>query len=306
MTTEPSDWCPPAKPGCLNEVWVHGGCPDGTAAGAIAKIFNPDINVISLYHGVRPSSPSGKHIAVFDFSFDDNTTRELLSQAASLSIYDHHKGQEKVLLCYPNNCVFDNSHSGAYLAWKYFFPEYPVPWWVLGIEDRDLWTHKLPYTKALSSYLFYSTPGTAATWACLFPDPRLPAAPGAEEELKRDIIASGSSYLVAECTLISTQVQGMKECMFCGYRAGVGNTSVLISDTCDAFLLSKPTFELAVVFRYNKNTSTWDFSIRSRAADNVDCIAIAKRFSGGGHKNASGFKIPITESVIDFITNNAK
>eukprot|EP01126_Amoeba_proteus_P030795 TRINITY_DN3035_c0_g2_i1.p3 TRINITY_DN3035_c0_g2~~TRINITY_DN3035_c0_g2_i1.p3 ORF type:complete len:104 (-),score=20.01 TRINITY_DN3035_c0_g2_i1:806-1117(-) len=44
-------------------------------------------------------------------------------------------------------CYLNLKHSGAALAWKFFFPDFPTPKLIQYVEDQDLWNWALPNSK---------------------------------------------------------------------------------------------------------------------------------------------------------------
>lgn len=151
---------PRPKPTTVQKVLAHGGCPDGTGALVVAKLYekwfrpNNPIQTGYLFHGMDVPSIQGESVAVFDFSFNKEVTERLLSEAKEFAVFDHHEGQKPILEQFPNNCTFDNDKSGVRLAWDFFFGSYP-PEWVHYIEDRDLWNWKYPGSRPFGSYIHY-------------------------------------------------------------------------------------------------------------------------------------------------------
>ena len=64
----------------------------------------------------------------------------------------------KIKKVFSKQVVFDNTHSGAYLAWKHYFPNKEVPLLVQYVEDRDCWFWKLSDSKLVNSGLFEMLP----------------------------------------------------------------------------------------------------------------------------------------------------
>lgn len=323
--------CPNASPTTIDEVWVHGGCPDGTGAAAIALLHSMlskrAISLTFLHYGDVAPSAKGKRVVVFDFSFDDESTLRLITEAVVFSVYDHHEGQEVVMNKYRSNCFFDNTRSGAVLAWKFFFGSSAIPLWVLCVEDRDLWKWELEQTKAFCTFLSYGTDGTPLGWLKILYDlspeklriacdslcggDRISDWLGGETPGKlgtdwQIYISTGKRYAEVEEILIARQVKVFIKSKFCGFLTGVGNVTMLISDTCNSFLKSNPDYDVAMSWRFNSWSKTWDFSVRSRDGDKANCFTIAKKFGGGGHKRAAGFKLPGSQSIQKFLADNIR
>jgi hypothetical protein len=165
-----TQYAPNANPKDIEEIWTHKWCPDGTASLTCAALYQllynggKKLKFVYLNHGDTIPSAKDKKIVVFDFAFDDETTKRLLSEARQISIYDHHRGQQSVMEKYPSNCFFNNEHSAAFLAWEFFFKGKPIPKWIQYVEDKDLGRFTKPDVMAFSLYLFYLPDQTPETW----------------------------------------------------------------------------------------------------------------------------------------------
>jgi oligoribonuclease NrnB/cAMP/cGMP phosphodiesterase (DHH superfamily) len=148
------------KPYEIDSVIYHHPCMDGTASAMCAYRYfqkNPKQNVryYPANHGKPAPHLPGKNILICDFSYPYVILQEMAKIANNILIIDHHKTAMEALQELPENQkIFDLSHSGAYLTWKYFFPNEAVPLFVEMIEDRDLWKKELPGTDFLAMYLF--------------------------------------------------------------------------------------------------------------------------------------------------------
>ena len=72
------------------------------------------------------------------------------------------------------------------------------------------------------------------------------------------------------------------EVEFEGYRAIAMNTTRFTSQAFD----STPGYDLMIPFRFDGKE--WSYSLYTTSE--IDCSAIAKKYGGGGHKKAAGFK----------------
>ncbi len=211
----------------------------------------------------------------------------MASKARSVLILDHHKTAEGDLVNLPENVtvVFDMDKSGAHLAWNYFHPE-PVPSIIRIVEDRDLWRFKLPYTKAVSSYLF-SQPYDFETWSFY--------AKMLEDKYDREEIEGyGNVLLQKQAKDVDELLQNKFTLSIGGHLVPVANLPYTFSSDAGNILAQGQPF--AATF-YLDGTSAV-FSLRS-AEDGIDVSEIAKTYGGGGHKHAAGFKVyhSITEGL---------
>ncbi len=290
-------------------VIYHDKCMDGfTAAWAVWKRFGDAPEYIARNYGMSPPPIlDGKHVLIVDFSFsrvllDDMVTN---GRAASVVILDHHKtaqadlapfqiyenspgafGPEKVpgmlrdldeLGRPPIIALFDMERSGAGMAWDFCHGDGWRPMLVDLVEDRDLWRFELGDASKLLHLALTSGPATFARW----------------DEAERDIdsfvdrgqaIAAYRDQLVDEiaeravCVVIDGQ-----------YGIGVDCPYGLASDVGHRLLEDWPDTAFAAAIVRGEHTTT--YSLRSRD-DRADVSAIAKKFGGGGHRNAAGFKVP--------------
>ena len=211
-----------------------------------------------------------------DFSYKRAELERIVERAKSVLILDHHKTAQAELEGLPGAVtVFDMDRSGARITWDHYFPGEAPPDLLLHIEDRDLWRFALPGTREIQANVF-SYPYDFAVWDALMErDPQELAAEGKAIERKhfKDI---------EELTKVVT-----REFEIGGYRVPVANLPyTLTSDAGHLLARDKP---FAGCY--------WDtpdgrvFSLRS-TEEGLDVAEIAKQYGGGGHKHASGFRVP--------------
>lgn len=278
----------------------HGNCADGFgAAWAVRQCFgDADVEFHSGIYGNDPPDVRGRDVVLVDFSYKRPVIDAIGRAASSLLILDHHKTAAEDLAglrapktwldhieqtalddvenAEPVRAVFDMNRSGAGIAWDFFHPGRPRPRLIDHIEDRDLWRFVLPHTREIQAAVF-SYPYDFTVWDELFAaDLELMAKQGEAIERKhhKDI---------AELVGVTKR------------RMVIGGVSVPVANlpytlTSDAGNLMAAGEPFAACY--------WDtpegrvFSLRSR--DNgTDVSAIAKAYGGGGHRNASGFRMPI-------------
>ena len=130
-------------------VVYHKGCFDGFGSAYAAWLALGDTaKYIPMSYYDRPPIIKNKKVLVCDFSFDENTTKKYIQENVAYYNIDHHIKAIDNLTSIPNkNKYFDVNHSGAYLTWKYFFPDKPVPHFIELIEDYDLWKFTYSETK---------------------------------------------------------------------------------------------------------------------------------------------------------------
>jgi len=138
-------------------VIYHGNCPDGFTSAWVFKHYYRLIETIPYTYGQLPPNVKNKKVAIVDFSFDKETTIQMIHDSKYLFVMDHHlTAQEnlKDIIIDPmkGEIIFDMHRAGAQIAWDYLYPSQTTnrPWFIEYVADRDLWLHILPRTKEIS------------------------------------------------------------------------------------------------------------------------------------------------------------
>lgn len=259
----------------------HHNCADGFgAAWVVRRKYGEDAQFHPGVYQMPPPDVKGQDVILVDFSYKRPVMEQLCDAANSVIVLDHHKSAEEDLRGLNGYSVnvgshFDMNRSGAGMTWDYYFPDEPRPQLIDHIEDRDLWRFKLPGTREIQANVF-SYPYDFKVWDNLMAaDPLDLFAAGAAIERKhhKDI-----AELVNACMMRMT---------IAGYAVPVANLPYIFSS--DAGHLMSEGEPFAACF--------WDtpagriFSLRSREEGGIDVSEIAKKYGGGGHKHAAGFRI---------------
>jgi hypothetical protein len=296
-------------------VIYHDKCMDGfTAAWAVWKRWGDAPEYLPCNYGLAPPPVlDGKHVLIVDFSFprvflDDMVTN---GGAASVVILDHHKTAQADLEPFqfhekspgtigaaevpamlrdlaelgrpPIVALFDMERSGAGMAWDFVDADAEMrlsrPMLVNLVEDRDLWRFELGDASKLLHLALTSGPITFARW----------------DEADADIdgfVARGQAIAAYRDQLVEEIAQRAVTVVVDGiYGIGVDCPYGLASDVGHRLLDDWPDVAFAAAIVRGEQTIT--YSLRSRD-DRADVSAIAKKFGGGGHRNAAGFKDPRT------------
>lgn len=271
-------------------VIYHGNCADGFAAAwCFWKKFGDEAEYLPGVYQTPPPNVTGRDVYLVDFSYKRAIVEGMLLQANSVTLIDHHKtaiedlqplfkqdswtGEPKQLAHFT-----DLERSGATLAWDYLFPTEPRPLLLGHIEDRDLWRFKLPGTREIQANVF-SLEYTFETWDKLMS--------ANQAELMR-MTAAGAAIERKHHKDIAELVK------VCRRRLTIGDHEVWVASlpytmSSDAGHLMAAGQPFAACY--------WDtpdgrvFSMRSHD-DGVDVSEVAKRYGGGGHQHAAGFKVP--------------
>jgi oligoribonuclease NrnB/cAMP/cGMP phosphodiesterase (DHH superfamily) len=169
----------------------------------------------------------------------------------------------------------DLHRSGAGITWD-FLTQRPRPPIIDYVEDRDLWNWQLPESREINAFLS-TYPFDLATWDSIVDDWDF---------------ARYSTLGYGALRYLDSYARKASEHLFWatinGHRLPLVNLAYEgCSDVID-YIISRERVDLAGYFFYSKGQ--WNYGLRSR--NGVDCEAIAKTYGGGGHEQASGFKVP--------------
>lgn len=272
------------KPLCI----YHANCADGFGAAWVVRRFFGDGNV-DFHPGVYGAAPpdvSGRDVIMVDFCYKRPVLEEMGERAASIIILDHHKTAAADLSSYAVAdigaalqdtaiaAIFDMDRSGARLAWDCFFPDQEPPALIKHIEDRDLWRFKLPGTReiqaAVSSY-----PYEFEVWDGLMADD------------PQNLVAEGSAIERKHFKDIHEFIETTRHRLTVGgHDVPALNAPYFWSSDAGHILARGEPFAAC----YWHAADGVVFSLRS-SDDGEDVSEIAKLYGGGGHRNASGFKV---------------
>lgn len=259
-------------------ILYHGNCYDGFGAAFAAwkRMGHLGVKYIPVSYGFPPPDmPDAKKIYILDFSYLATTLFDL-SSTADVVLIDHHKTAEAdlggLIECgdRPNLRVFfDMTKSGALMAWEYFHTT-PPPMLIQHISDRDLWKFELPGSREIHKALV-SYPMDFELWD------------GFDvEELKKEGVTCDRIY----SQLVNNICKGAFMRRLDGHDIPVVNTSIAWSEVGQALLEKYPEARFVASFTVFEDQTMWSLRCRS----DFDVSEIAKKFGGGGHKEAAGFK----------------
>jgi len=314
-------------------VIYHGpDCLDGFgAAWAIHNKWPEGVHYTpASYEQPLPSVQeiADKHVLIVDFSYSASDLCAMGTTAASVVILDHHKSAQAALKQFdmatyqggesrqhalddplalfhlldktqpfarlreldlpPIIALFDMERSGAQLAWE--FCHGSVLCRLLEhVADRDLWRFKLDGTREICAALA-SYPKEFALWDKF-----------AEYCMIAELWQDGTAIVRANQMLIDGEVR---------YNTGwirvdeflvpsLNMVGVHASETGHALLRAHSDAPFVVTWYSALDTTegTTHYSLRSDDS-RQDVSEIAKRFGGGGHRNAAGFAISVRQGAL--------
>jgi hypothetical protein len=287
-------------------------------------VTNPNLDGVIFHPGIYQEPPpncTDAEVIIVDFSYKPEVMTTILQQCKKLTWIDHHKSailaaeeysrlyKPKLYyddLDFPNNyCHYlDLEHSGAKLAWKFYFDarmQDPPPL-INHIEDRDLWRFTLPGTREINAALF-SYPYDFEVWDKLMDPGMIPTllneGVGIERKHHKDIAelvkvcarfisfdAGPRRYIVPICSLPYTLTSDAGHLMCKMMELGE------LKIPKGVYLAPHPAMNKPDNFAM----CYWDtkdhriFSLRSLPGG-ADVSLIAQFYGGGGHKHAAGFKV---------------
>ena len=276
----------------------HAGCPDGFgAAWAVWRAWGEEARYVPRGHddSLDPRRYEGDYVVFVDIAPDNDALRELAAVAAKLVVLDHHVSSQTRYESDPDLALtvaeegqvvtFDRSHSGAVLAWQHFAPGEPVPDLLRYVEDQDLWSWKLPRSEQINAALA-SYPRRFEVWSELNTRPLESLAGEGEPILRSQRIEVERILNSAHpITIDGRQVEAVNATQ---HRSSVGHE-----------LASRATHGIGWGCVYRLRGSRVDASLYS--IGDFDVSVIAARYGGGGHRNASGFSVPLRRWQEDFL-----
>lgn len=267
----------------------HNNCNDGFCAAWLLSKLYPDARFIPMNYGEAPPDVTGANVIIADFSFKRDILLGMKDLATSLIVLDHHKTAQAD--CEGLDfCVFDMNASGARLVYKHWngdFNALSMPSWLVDYtEDRDLWRHKLLNSKevnaALSSY-----ERDFSTWNLI------------NENGPETLAKDGFAILRYQQQMVNDHVARASEVVIAGHKVLAVNATSLFSEVAGALAKDRP-FGVAW---FRRQDGKYQFSLRS-CDSGEDVSQIAKKFGGGGHRNAAGFELPY-ENMKSFLLYNS-
>ena len=263
-------------------LFYHGNCPDGFgSAYAFWKKYGDSIDYQAVSHGDDIPDVTGRKVFFADIAMCREITLRVADQAKEITILDHHVSRYDELkdLPYFN---YSDSKSGAGMSWEFCHPDKKIPLVIEYVQDRDIWKWGLDFGKEILSVLD-STPFTFQDWDRF------------ESLIQANfmsIVRQGGAILKYCETLMSRIKRDQHTLVIKGHTVPAINTPFFRSELLAELCIGHP-FSAG----YHYNGEHFIFSLRSYE-EGLDVAEIASLFpDGGGHRNASGFKIKTLDEL---------
>jgi uncharacterized protein len=264
----------------------HGGCVDGFTAAYIAHDAWARLDTLppELYpasYNTDPPDVTGRRVAIVDFSYPKEVLVNMCKVAIDIMVLDHHKTAIEDLVFghgeQPANLFLelDDTRSGAMITWDFFHPSALAPMFVKHVQDRDLWTFDLIGTEDFFAGVT-SHPMTVEAYDAIFDHPQ-------------GVISEGVGINRYRQELIKVAVENAQVGWIDGHKVPVVNCIYAIASDVAGALAAGEDVPFAAY--YFDTPSGRSYGLRS-APHGIDVSEVAKKFGGGGHKHAAGFKRP--------------
>lgn len=309
-------------------IYYHADCLDGFGAAYSAwRHFGENATYLPMHHGEpwRAADVANREVFILDFSFPRETLEAMACEAIRVTQIDHH-----ATACKPWRGLLDNdpderlskyvqangkltlifnlTKSGCHLAWEYFHPSTPLPRGLMHIADVDMWRFahpdSSPFCRALRLQPFdfkawdalISLPADHPDFARLIQDGR-----AIETFFLTEVQRLASSHLVQELSLpgeaidrSEAQQLGIATIELDGrhYRAvkglSVNANGLFASELGNQLALQSHSFGMTWVLAADS-----EVKVSLRACNQIDVSTVAEHYGGGGHPNASGFRLSL-------------
>lgn len=319
-------------------IYYHANCLDGYGAAYAAwRHFGDSALYRAMQYGDSwlVDEVSGRDVFIFDFSFSRHELEKIAQYAASVYQIDHHAsardgwasdltaevGSSMATFQHPElplQVFFDMEKSGARLAWEYLHPKTDIPLALRHIEDQDLWRFKLESTRAFCTALRLK-PFDFVVWDAViteiekadsnFYSVLLTEGSAIQRFLEVEIQRLADSDLVTPVSVRGESIDPLQALRHgtptlvegdLAWRRIDGlaiNANALFSSQLGE-VLAKRTGTFALIWQFGADDQV---KVSLRASGNVDVANLAASFGGGGHKNAAGFRLPLsrfTEEIL--------
>lgn len=279
-------------------VFYHSPCQDGLASAWVASKYAKENNLTYTFVAIGNDSTEfgivveNKNVLFVDYAPSDYQL-DLLKKATEFVILDHHKTNADRLKTMPN-AIFDMNKSGVGLTWKYFYPDIEIPLFLAMIQDRDIWTWKIPDSRPFCDGFFNYTylTDTVEEAFKLFDEVY------SSQDKFKEILNIGVLLEKKKDKQVKNIARLAKEkiYMYNGYKACIVNCDHELASDLGNYILRTSDCDFTVCWRYNHSKEEYWMSLR---ADNkVDVSEICQKYGGGGHKNAAGCTSKIHPSVL--------
>lgn len=262
----------------------HAHCPDGSVGAWVAyQKFADTAEYMPLKRGEELPADEvfrGRDVYIIDYSFDRETNLKIESLANRLVILDHHMSSAADVKAVREH-VYSDTHSGAYIAWQYFYPDLPVPNLIQYISEGDMYNYTLPDWEHYMPAIY----GRDMTFANIdILNKLMSSAEGRAELRKESALLKGY-----ETKILNAALESVHWVDFEGLTIPAVNVCLPMDERSE---LLRQIYNMypPIALSYRWDEGQWKCSLRGNGE--VDCAALASKYGGGGHHNSAGFAVP--------------
>jgi len=282
---------------------------DGTKTDRGGDVYHPEIIDFEGYtYGDKAPDVTGyDRIIMCDMALLKGVMEQLHEDHSKEIIWiDHHKSaiedSEKPLKYNDLFGIRDINFAACELTWKYFFPIETMPEIVRLLGRYDCFGHKGTDEEIKVLEFQYGARQCITNYEeaynyLLLKDELNDSCHGAPVDITWSIHQKGKSIYEYLCTEAKQIYSNGFDLNLNGFKFIAINRERFnpINFNID---YHKDGYDGAACFHFDG--TTWAFSLYN---DNglVDCSAIAKQFGGGGHADASGFRLPVGDKIDSFL-----
>lgn len=193
--------------------------------------------------------------------------------------------------------VIRDDVAGTGAAWQYFFPNESQPPLLSAIDHRDRWIFdQFPQTREACEYC-----RAHGLTRPLLPNLLKLSSLIEDDEEKsswekyHEVADQGQAFVEFFDKFVSGTCESMQLVTLCGVEVPcVAIPSFYASEAGNLLSESHP---FSITYSDNMKNGMRTFSLRSHSEYGADVEEIARKMGGGGHRHASGFRVPFTIDV---------
>ncbi len=265
-------------------VLYHADCMDGYAAAwAVWKQLGNAAKYQAVrHHAPLPDFQAGTVIYIVDFCYPMEVLVSAAKKASKIVVLDHHISAQKDFETYQNKqCLpsnlemkFIQQHSGCVITWQYFQGDNSeLPVLLQHIEDHDLWKHQLPKTEEICRALYL----------------RLPVNFYAFEKIKLSTLRREGELLIKQQRLNIARLFKARHKVKLNNQNGLAVNAPGMFSSDLGHQLAEKSGTFGLTYFYHGKHQRYECGLRS--IGDFDVSELAKKYGGGGHKNAAGFRV---------------
>jgi hypothetical protein len=278
--------------------FYHAGCPDGFgAAWAAWRHWGDDARYIARRHEdtLCADDYEGDWVIYLDIAPGNDELLAIGEAAERVTVLDHHVSAceryhsdmnvVRRMEGLGHEIVYDMTHSGAVLAWKYFADGKPIPDLLSYVEDQDLWSWKLPRSEEVNAAIA-AYPRRFGTWSEL------------ADRSANELACEGEPIVRANRMQVERSLRAAHTLRLGDRQVEAVNASHARSAVGHE-LAKRQAFGQPWGCVYRLSGDQVHATLYS--IGDLDVSTVAVRYGGGGHRNAAGFSVGLARWIEEFL-----